>query len=286
LHTGRIFALALGAGACSSVGGSDPSLWKPSQDLAGTHYQVASPEGTSAGAAGNDSGGETRNTGGGGGAAAVFSTGGATVSSAGGALASSGGRSGTDVAGTGGIASGGAGGGPAGGTSSAAGGTSPGGGGSVGAAGDTSGTPTKCTFSFDVTTVTAHGRFAPSNAGAVWISDAQNKFVKTLRWWGLIYVGQATAWVQATGSNKVDAVSGATRKAHGALNATWDCTDVSRAPVADGSYAVHVTFAEADAPFAPTIQASVPFTKSASGADVTGQDTANFTSMHAKLTEP
>jgi hypothetical protein len=185
---------------------------------------------------------------------------------------------------------GGAGGGDSGGTSSAAGGTRSGTGGSIsGTAGETSGDSGKCAFSFDVTTVTAHGRYSPHNVGAIWISDSSNKFVKTLRSWGYVDLNQATAWTQATGSNKVDAVSGATRVAHGSLNATWDCTDVSEAPVPDGNYVVHVTFAESDAnPFAPAapIQASVPFAKSASGADVTVQDTANFTAMHAKLTVP
>jgi hypothetical protein len=147
----------------------------------------------------------------------------------------------------------------------------------------------KCTFSFDVTTVTARGRYAPVNVGAIWISDAQSKFVKTLRWWGRVRLSNATAWTQATGSNKTDAVSGASRTSHGQLNATWDCTDVGKNAVADGQYVAHVTFAESDAnPFFPgtPIQASVNFTKSSAGADAPGQDTANFTSMHVKLTVP
>ncbi len=188
--------------------------------------------------------------------------------------------------GAGGIAS--AGGGDSGGGFNATGGTSASGGAISGMGGSISGNSGKCTFSFDVTTVTAHGRYAPSNVGAVWISDAQNKFVKTLRWWGLKELRQAIAWTQATGSNKVDAVSGATRSAHGPLMTTaWNCTDVAENAVPDGNYVVHVTFAESDAtPFVTAIQASVPFTKSASGADAMGQDTANFTSMRVKLTVP
>jgi hypothetical protein len=147
-----------------------------------------------------------------------------------------------------------------------------------------------CTFTFDVTTVTARGRYSPRNAGAIWISDAQNKFVKTLRTWSYIEMAQVTAWVQASGNNRVDAVTGATRSGHGPVpSTTWNCTDVQKKAVPDGQYTVHVTFAESDAnPFAPGpgIQAAVNFTKSPAGADVMGQDTANFTMMHVKLTIP
>ena len=282
---GRIFALALGATACASGGGSDPSLWAPTKDFGGTQVQLPTANGTSGTAAVDHSSAAATS---GPGGQSAFAAGGGTPASGGAAgTRSNDGRGGNLFIGSGGVAeSGGAAG--SGGAANGTGGTTANTGGSVsGTAGSTNSGPSKCTFSFDVTTVTARGRFAPRNAGAIWISDAQNKFVKTLRWWGFIEVVQATAWEQASGGNKVDAVSGATRVAHGALNATWDCTDVSHLAVADGNYIAHVTFAESDAnPFTTSIQASVPFTKSASGADVMGQDTANFVSMHVKLTVP
>ena len=96
-----------------------------------------------------------------------------------------------------------------------------------------------CTLTFDVNTVTARGRYAPRNAGAIWISDAQNKFVKTLRTWSYLELAQVTAWVQASGNNRVDAVTGATRSGHGAVAATtWNCTDVQKKAVPDGQYTV------------------------------------------------
>jgi hypothetical protein len=293
-HDGRMFVVALGVTACSSMSSSAPSPWN-SGDPGDLQRGVPSANEMSGGAAGTGNTEPTAAADAGGVGTDVRSTGGTATSSAGGTLAFVGGR-GNDVVGAGGILiapgglGNGAGGGGSGGTSSAAGGTSSNAGGSSsGLAGATNGNSGKCTFSFDVTTVTARGRFAPHNVGAIWISDPSNKFVKTLRYWGTVELQQATAWTRAAAGNKVDAVSGATRVAHGPLTASWNCTDVSEAPVSDGNYAVHVTFTESDAnPFAPgpAIEASVPFTKSAGGADVTAQDTANFTAMHLKLSVP
>jgi flagellar hook assembly protein FlgD len=149
--------------------------------------------------------------------------------------------------------------------------------------------PTQCKFSFADTTVTAKGRYAPSNVGAIWISDAQGKFVKTLEEWGgpvFNRIVNATAWETASGGNKVDAVTGATRSNHGPHTATWNCTDVSENVVPNGSYQVHVTFAESDALpfFAPTpIQASGNFATGAGSVEMDVPDTANFKSMHVSL---
>jgi len=134
-----------------------------------------------------------------------------------------------------------------------------------------------------VTTVTARGRYAPDNVGAIWISDASGKFVKTLQVWGTIRLGNATAWTSVSFSNTVDAVTGATRHSHGPLQATWDCTDLQRAPVANGAYKVNITFAESDAAifFAPPpIMATVDFNKGSGPVDVSPPATANFTGMH------
>jgi hypothetical protein len=158
-----------------------------------------------------------------------------------------------------------------------------------GTGGAAGGISTKCTFTFSATTVTAQGRYAPTNAGAIWITDDKNVFVKTLHTWTPRYVAQVTAWVQSSNRNATDAVTGATRRSHGPIDAIWDCTNVSRAAVPDGQYVVHISFAEQDAnPFfggAP-IQASVNFVKSPAGDDVSGQDTTNIKAIHAKLTIP
>jgi len=83
----------------------------------------------------------------------------------------------------------------------------------------------------------------------------------------------------------VDAVTGATRRSHGTLHATWDCTNTSHTPVPDGTYNVNVTFAEDDAiPFfgPPPHQANVTFTKGVPGS-ASAPDAANFTGMRVTI---
>jgi hypothetical protein len=284
-------AFALTVSACG-VANSDPSLWQQSRDIGGKQFQLPGGGDPMSGSGGDGTGA---------GGAPTMTPGGAGGDQAGaGNAPAAGGLSGAGGAGIGGMPFPGAGGFitgaggfmviGAGGSMTGAGGFGVGAGGATGAGGMVvGGNSGKCTFSFDVTTVTARGLYAPRNVGAIWITDSSSKFVKTLRVWGSIRLGNATAWTTSTGSNRTDAVSGATRTSHGMLNATWDCTDVSKNPVADGAYVVHVTFAENDAnPFfgGTPIQTSVNFNKSSSGANVMGTDTANFTSMHVKLTVP
>ena len=294
--TWRYAALAIGAMACESVSDSDPGLWNQTNDLGGQQFQVP-PAGSAGGAApgGAPNTGSVTSVGGryvpppqGGSAGMAFPGAGGATSSFGGTPVGAGGfipqGSGGFTPSAGGFVS------AAGGMIVGSGGMMPPGMGGGPASGGATGNSGKCTMTFDVTTVTAKGRYAPNNAGAVWITDAQNKFVKTLRTWSILELQQVTAWVQATNRNTVDAVTGATRRSHGPLDQTkWDCTDVMHAAVPDGQYILHVSFAESDANIfapAPGIQASVNFTKSSAGADVMGMDTANFTMMHVKLTSP
>jgi len=289
--------------ACG-VANSDPSLWKTTKDLGGTQFQ---PQAPGAGGETQGTGGDTTSpppTQGEGGSVSQQGTGNAPPVGAGGSIVpGSGGTTQAPPPGAGGVVA------AAGGFAPGAGGSSPGAGGTtmVGAGGTTmvgmggttmvgaggtqvlNGNSGKCTFQFDVTTVTAHGTYAPANVGAIWITDSSNKFVKTLQTWGYIRLNNATPWVQSSNNNKVDAVTGATRLAHGALSTHWNCTNTSEAAVPDGQYTVNVTFAESDALLffggtAPS--ASVKFTKGPAGDDVMGTNTANFTGMHVKLTIP
>jgi hypothetical protein len=282
--------IGLAVTACG-VTNTDPSLWQQSKDLGGMMYSPMP------GAAGEPQGsaGESNMPPQGAGGAPQQGTGDVPPVGGGPPVQGNGGTTGFPQ-GSGGIPP------SAGGFTTGVGGVPPGGGGMpfgaggsivgtggapMGTGGSTgSGNSGKCTFSFDVTTVTAHGRYAPANVGAIWITDSSNKFVKTLRIWGTIRLSNATAWVQSANSNRTDAVTGATRTSHGALNAKWDCTNTSEAAVPDGMYTVNVTFTESDSiPFlgGSTPTAKVNFTKGAAGDDQKGTDTANFTGMHATV---
>lgn len=281
-----VVVLGLGLAACG-VANSDPSLWNKSKDLGATQYPLPNPGAAGAtGAAGGGTppagnGGEQQGTGN----APPMGNGGVVQQGSGGTTGLPPGAGGVMTTGSGGIF-GGSGGfvttGSGGTTLIGMGGTT-----MTGSGGTTStGNSGKCMFSFDVTTVTARGVYAPRNVGAIWITDSNNKFVKSLKVWGSIRLGNATVWVQSSNNNKTDAVTSATRSSHGALNATWNCTDVSEQAVPDGQYNAMVTFTENDAnPFfgGTSPNTSVKFTKGAMGADVMGTDTANFTGMHVKL---
>jgi hypothetical protein len=282
--------VAITVAACG-VAKSDPSLWTQTKDLGGTQFQLPGASGGPGGSDGsggtvgmlpNGEAGQTQGTGnvppvgtggvppvGSGGMTVFPGTGGMDTGFAGMSSGTGGvfgsGSGGMIVLGSGGMMNG------------------------TGGVQNPTGNSGKCTFTFDVTTVTAHGRYAPANVGAIWITDSANKFVKTLQVWGTIRLSNATAWTQSAASNRVDAVSAATRFGHGALTAKWNCTDVSENPVMDGQYSANVTFAESDSnPFfgGTAIQTAVKFTKGPAGGDVMGTDTANFTSMHVKLSIP
>jgi len=281
--------LALFTGGCG-VADSDPSLWKPTKDLGGTQFVVGGPGAAGSQGAAGDTGQPPNGS-----AGDVQGTGNVPVTGAGGETGigqGSGGMmmqfpppgSGGFVTGAGGFLQG------AGGFVSGSGGsqqTGSGGSQQTGAGGtQATGNSGKCTFTFNVTTVTANGRYAPANVGAIWITDSSNKFVKTLQVWGSIRLSNATAWTQSSGNNTTDAVTGATRRGHGALTAKWDCTNVSKTAVMDGSYNANVTFAESDSnPFfgGTAIQTAVKFAKSSAGATVMGTDTSNFKSMTVTL---
>jgi hypothetical protein len=271
----RHLLLSLSVAGCSSVSDSDPSLWTPTKDLGRSSWQLP-PAGTAVAGAG----GESSGTGGSAGA----------TPEAGGSQPVGGGTAGMTI-GTGGFEQGGVAGAGNGGVPPSTGGGSNGGTGGMqqGTGGSAGGNSAKCTFTFSATTVTANGRYAPTNAGAIWITDDKNVFVKTLKIWTPNRIKEVTAWVQSSNRNTTDAITGATRRSHGPIDAAWDCTNVSHAAVADGQYTVHISFAEQNAsPFfgGTPIQASVNFVKSAAGDDASGQDTTNIKSIHAKLTIP
>ena len=113
----------------------------------------------------------------------------------------------------------------------------------TGAAAQTSQPAAELTFTFTRQTGAASNQFA------VWIEDAQGKYIKT------IYAARYTAdggwkrrassipiWVKQSGLSdmtkaQVDALTGATPRT-GALTYTWDGTDSRGAPVSAGNYVI------------------------------------------------
>lgn len=98
-------------------------------------------------------------------------------------------------------------------------------------------------MTFGFTTVDNSGRYSPRNVSAVWVTDAQNVFVKTLEENGYVRQSHLASWERSAAGNTVDAVTGATNSGPRAHEATWGCSDVHGAPVPPGAYNVSAEFA-------------------------------------------
>jgi hypothetical protein len=133
----------------------------------------------------------------------------------------------------------------------------------------------------DFTTVTFKGQYAPKNVGAVWITNDQDVFVKTLERWAVKRSKYLVKWKAASNANVVDAVTGATRSQHGPHSLSWDGTDVSGDLVPDGTYRVYMEFTEKNGAGPWT---SIDVVKGASPADITPANLAAFTGQHVTYT--
>jgi len=139
--------------------------------------------------------------------------------------------------------------------------------------------PRNCSLTVAVTTVTANGKYSPRNIGAIWVSDANARFVKTLSVWAERRVKHLKRWNAATAAagfpaDRTDAISSATKSSHGVRSGTWSCTDVNAKTVADGDYQVcfELTDYDGQGPYD-----CVPFTKGAAPLTITPADAPSFT---------
>lgn len=133
----------------------------------------------------------------------------------------------------------------------------------------------------DFTTVTFKGQYAPKNVGAVWITNEQDVFVKTLERWAVKRSKYLVKWKATSGANVVDAVTGATRSQHGPHSLSWDGTDVNGNLVPDGTYRVYIEFTEKNGAGPWT---AIDVVKGTSPADITPANLAAFTAQHVTYT--
>lgn len=153
----------------------------------------------------------------------------------------------------------------------------------AGTTGTTTGTSTpvaepKLTITF--TTVSFGGEYAPKNVGAVWITDANDGFVKTVEAWGKKRIKYVEKWKAVAAGNTVDAVTGATRSSHGTHALEWDMTDVSGNLVPDGAYRVYREFTEQNGAGYWT---ATEVEKGAAPVDLMPADSAGFIGQHIQF---
>ncbi|MFQ5641424.1 MAG: DUF2271 domain-containing protein [bacterium] len=131
---------------------------------------------------------------------------------------------------------------------------------------------------FQVRTVPYGGKYSAKNIGAVWVEDAQGRFVKTIRVWANRRIQHLIKWRAISNENTVDAVTSATLRSHQTHNVTWNCTDITGSQVADGSYQIVVEFTEDNSNKGrpPGKWTAVEFTKSSSSLTLRPNDETYF----------
>lgn len=130
-----------------------------------------------------------------------------------------------------------------------------------------------------VATVSYGGKYADKNVGAIWVTDAQDRFVKTLDLWANKRKKHLVKWNSSSGGNVVDATTGATVRSHRQHTAQWNCTDTNGNVVADGVYRVYVEFTEDNSASSGKPQGKwflAEFTKGTSDQTVTPNDKQYF----------
>ncbi|MFQ5633357.1 MAG: DUF2271 domain-containing protein, partial [bacterium] len=145
---------------------------------------------------------------------------------------------------------------------------------------------TSGTLTVKVTTTSYGGKYAEKNVGAIWIADAQDRFVKTLKLWANKRKKHLVKWNAASQGNVVDAVTGATVRSHRQHTAQWNCTDTNGNVVNDGVYRVYVEFTEDNSASGkpPGKWLLAEFTKGTSNQTVTPNDKQYFKNIELVYT--
>lgn len=105
-----------------------------------------------------------------------------------------------------------------------------------------SGEPTACKVEFSVKTEDYGGKYKEKNAGVIWITDGEGKFIRTLEVWAGRRANHLHIWLDGTGGDRADAITGATLTVQKLHVVTWDCTAKDGAVLPYGKYIAHIEF--------------------------------------------
>jgi hypothetical protein len=130
---------------------------------------------------------------------------------------------------------------------------------------------------FAVTTQTYYGHFRPTNCMAIWITDANDAYIKTLLIGANIppdpgFRNSLLTWVVESNWDSTDAVTSASYSGHATRSVTWDCTNISGNEVPNGNYKLVMEMTETNSHLdltwgGPVLR--VPFTKGVSDQTIT-----------------
>ncbi|MCB9622268.1 MAG: DUF2271 domain-containing protein [Sandaracinus sp.] len=142
--------------------------------------------------------------------------------------------------------------------------------------------PTKM-LEFTVLTSPPGGKYAPKNIGAIWVERADGTFVHTLEMWARTRRRYLVQFRSRTGSNTVDAVTGATLTSHRTHAVRWNLTDVAGCAVSPGDYKLVLELTDRDGS-GPLFE--IPFTYDGGDLDLVPEDQRTFTAMHLTIADP
>jgi hypothetical protein len=135
------------------------------------------------------------------------------------------------------------------------------------------------TFTLSLYT-TSTGGYSPKHLVAIWIENGTPSFVKTkLLQSSSSNLDHLALWTSRTGSNLVDATSGATLLTHGNITVVWNGTDVNGNVVPDGNYTAWVEMAWASSLTTGKTYSLFSFTKGPATFHSNPTNTANFYSI-------
>ncbi|MBK9290499.1 MAG: DUF2271 domain-containing protein [Bacteroidetes bacterium] len=95
---------------------------------------------------------------------------------------------------------------------------------------------------FQVTTVSDGGTYAPRHVLAIWIKDGAGNFVKSRKVMAGVRKQHLVKWVASSNNNSTDAITGATLNQHTSHTISWDCRNLQGEVVPDGAYEVWIEY--------------------------------------------
>lgn len=97
-------------------------------------------------------------------------------------------------------------------------------------------------LTFTVTTITNNSTYSPKNVFAMWIKDANGKFVASCKVMANARKVHLVKWNASSGGNVVNAVTGSTLPNHQTHTITWDGKNAAGALAEDGTYQIWVEY--------------------------------------------
>ncbi|MDA3867087.1 MAG: DUF2271 domain-containing protein [Salinivirgaceae bacterium] len=135
-------------------------------------------------------------------------------------------------------------------------------------------------LNFQCNTSAPNGDWGTKHAAAIWIQNNDNPsvFIKTNAKFGHDN-DHLTSWTSISGSNIVDAVTGATLSSYGQLSVQWDGTDVSHNVVMDGDYSILIEMGWGEDKVNDHATKLFSFTKGPAAQNLTPEGTSNYSAI-------